>query len=277
MRPADPDRGVTCPYGKPGSAWATGEHGGIDYGCPSGDPVYAMWGGTVTGASWGSAYGTQIVIDHDHLPDGSPGLWAVYAHLSGKKVSSGERVNAGQLIGYSGATGNVSGAHLHVEVQRDSQWRSGNYTDPQPWIDAREDEPAVNVYDYDYLEKPGGTQDIGRSWEKLDQSGWTPKRSGIETTFSYFRITPRFKSGKTAGALQARLMRENGDAHAPTTIPIHIDMLEDDGSYPATFQTFELGEDGGSTHVELRCVGGLESASLGSARYTTKTVIADKA
>lgn len=136
MYPARADRPVTTPYGKKGSAWATGEHGGIDYGCPTGDPVYAMWGGTVTSKSWGSAYGTHVVIDHDHLPDGSPGLWAVYAHLSSRSVSSGQRVEAGQQIGKSGATGNVTGPHLHVEVQRDSSWQQGNYVNPQPWVDA---------------------------------------------------------------------------------------------------------------------------------------------
>ena len=138
MRPAQTSRPVTCPYGKKGSSWATGEHGGIDYGTPTGDPVYAMWGGTVTAASWGSAYGTQLVIDHDTLPDGSPGLWAVYAHLSSKQASAGARVQAGQLIGYSGATGNVSGPHLHVEVQKAATWRQGYYTNPQKWIDAQE-------------------------------------------------------------------------------------------------------------------------------------------
>lgn len=168
-------------------------------------------------------------------------------------------MSAGEQIGHTGATGNVSGPHLHIEVQRAAQWKQGNYVDPQPWVDARKDEP-VNIYDYDYLEKPGGTQEIGRNWEKLDQSAWTPNRSGVEFTFAYMRITPRFKSGKHAGAVQVRVMRENGDAHAPASIPVHIDMLEDDGTYPDTFLTFELGEDGGSTHVEVRCVGGIESA-----------------
>lgn len=272
MRPAPGGRPITCPYGQEGGAWATGEHGGVDYGCPTGDPVYAMWDGTVTANTWGSAYGTQLVIDHDKLPDGSPGLWAVYAHLSGRDVAAGERVQAGQRIGTSGASGNVSGPHLHVEVQRAAHWQQGNYVNPQPWIDAGDDDMA-DVLDYDYLEKPGGEQTITRSWCDLDQSGWTPKRKGKEDTFSYFRLRPQFKSGKTAGGLQVRVMREGGDAHAPTTIPVSVDWLEDDGTMPATFLTFELGEEGASTHVELRCVGGLDSAVLTSSRYTTKAVV----
>jgi hypothetical protein len=95
-----------------------------------------MWGGTVTSFSWGSAYGNQIVIDHDVLPNGDPGLWAVYAHLKNEVVSPGDRVEAGQLIGYSDNTGNSSGNHLHVEIQPQDHWVKGSYRDPQPWIDA---------------------------------------------------------------------------------------------------------------------------------------------
>lgn len=134
--PAKPERPITCPFKKPGSSWSTGEHSGLDLGCPNGDPVYAMWGGKVTGNSWGSAYGTHIVIDHDVLPNGDPGLWAIYAHLKNKQVSSGDRVEAGDLIGYSDNTGNSTGNHLHVEIQPQSTWVKGSYRDPQPWVDA---------------------------------------------------------------------------------------------------------------------------------------------
>jgi murein DD-endopeptidase MepM/ murein hydrolase activator NlpD len=134
MKPSS--RPITCPFGRKGSAWATGQHGGVDFGCPVGDTVRAMWGGVVTSASWGPAYGTHIVIDHDRLPDGSPGLWAVYAHLSRKSVLPGDRVEAGDPIGKSGDTGNVSGPHLHVEIQSGPNWRSGHYVNPAPWLAA---------------------------------------------------------------------------------------------------------------------------------------------
>lgn len=146
MKPAPANRPVTCPYGKKGSAWATGEHGGIDYGTPVGDPIYAPWSGTVTGVrtpsgtssgtTWGSAYGGQVVIDFDKLPDGSAGLWGVLAHLSATSVTVGQRVTAGQRIGTSGATGNVSGPHAHFEIQGAKSWQQGNYRNPQPWVDA---------------------------------------------------------------------------------------------------------------------------------------------
>ena len=160
------------------------------------------------------------------------------------------------------------------------EWSSTGKVDPKDDMDtiradvAAEMEGGGMAFKYDYLEKPGGTQTITRSWTDLDQSWWTPPFKGREETFSYFRIRPTFKSGKTAGGVQVRIMREDGDDHAPTTVPVSVDWLEDDGTMPATFLTFEQGETNITTHVELRCVGGLESAELTSSRYTTKTAIA---
>ena len=130
-----PGRPVTTPYGRAGN-WSGGRHGGADWAAPTGTPVVAAWSGTVTGASWGSAFGTQVVVDQDPLPDGSPGLWAVYAHLSESAVRPGQRIKAGQRIGAVGATGNATGPHLHYEVQRAAGWRSGNHADPAPWLAA---------------------------------------------------------------------------------------------------------------------------------------------
>lgn len=271
MRPANPDRGVTCPYGKPGTAWATGEHGGVDYGCPTGDPVYAMWAGTVTGNTWGSAYGTQLVIDHDVLPDGSPGLWAVYAHLSSKTVSAGQRVKAGQQIGKSGATGNVSGPHLHVEVQRAASWQSGNYVNPQPWIDAEGD--TMSAFTYKYLGKPGGTLTVGTSYVDLDQSTYDPPHDGWENTLIYLNVTPtQWADDATIGAIRVRIIRADGDATAYNDLIIARDAL-DDGSALHTYTYWELG-DGKPTHVQLRCQGGLRAATIGT-RYVKKATVAD--
>jgi len=140
MKPCRDDRPVTCKFKQKGSSWATGEHSGVDFGTPTGDPVYAMWDGVLTGTSWGSAYGTAWVIDHDRLPDGRAGYWAVYAHLKSKVGKAGTRVKAGQLIGYSNNTGNSTGPHLHVEIQPQPTWVKGSYRNPQPWIDARKDD-----------------------------------------------------------------------------------------------------------------------------------------
>lgn len=103
--------------------WTIG-HSGLDIrtrtaAFPSGigTPIVAAKGGTVRHAGEhryanGNPTGYGIAIELDH-PDGSRTL---YAHLSGLQVSQGDRVMAGQSIGMGGATGNVSGPHLHFEL-----------------------------------------------------------------------------------------------------------------------------------------------------------------
>lgn len=85
-------------------------HTGVDMYVPSGTAVKASCGGTVTIASWFGGYGKCIEIDHGN------GLKTRYGHLNNIEVSVGDKVSQGQRIGLSGATGNVTGAHLHFEV-----------------------------------------------------------------------------------------------------------------------------------------------------------------
>ena len=127
---------IGTPYGAHGSHWSGGIHKGVDFPVASGTSVLAPWSGTVIAASWGAAFGTHIVLDCDRLPDGSPGLWVALCHLSRSLAAPGTHVTAGQLVGRSGATGNVTGPHLHMEVQRSSHWSPGGHVNPQPWLDA---------------------------------------------------------------------------------------------------------------------------------------------
>lgn len=126
---------------------------------------------------------------------------------------------------------------------------------------------------YDYLEKPGGSQTVGRSYVDLDQSKWDSPIKGWESTLVYLNITPTFQPGKTHGSVRVRLQRQSGDAHAPHTIPIDIDDLDEDGVFTTQYHTYELGEKGKWTKVQLKCEGGLESVKV-STRYTTKVVVA---
>ncbi|WP_309050952.1 M23 family metallopeptidase [Streptomyces sp.] len=101
---------LTASYGQPG-AWSKGYHTGQDFAVPSGTPVRAVGPGRVVTAGYGGAYGYQVVIRH---PDGH---WTQYAHLSRVDVSPGQYVAAGQRVARSGATGRVTGPHLHFEVR----------------------------------------------------------------------------------------------------------------------------------------------------------------
>lgn len=107
---------VTAPYGVRGSWWAAGYHTGTDFAASIGTPIYATKQGVVVfsgySGGWGVAYGYHVIVSSYH--DGKF-VRHMYAHLYSRKVGIGERVKAGQLIGYSGNSGNTSGPHLHYE------------------------------------------------------------------------------------------------------------------------------------------------------------------
>ncbi len=86
-------------------------HTGLDFAGPSGSPIYAVANGTITSASYDGSYGNKTVLT---LEDGTE-IW--YCHQTSYTVSSGETVHAGELIGYTGSTGHVTGPHLHLEVR----------------------------------------------------------------------------------------------------------------------------------------------------------------
>lgn len=98
-------------------------HRGVDLGIPTGTPIRAMSGGRIAFAGWQGGYGNAVWIDHGGR------VWTLYAHLSRIDVVAGRNVGPGQVIGLSGATGDVSGPHLHFEV-----WRWGRPVDPVPLL-----------------------------------------------------------------------------------------------------------------------------------------------
>lgn len=86
-------------------------HNGIDVGLPAGSPIHAAANGRVILVEWRSGYGRTVVLDH------GGGLSTLYAHQSAYAVSVGDRVLAGDVIGYIGCTGYCTGPHLHFEVR----------------------------------------------------------------------------------------------------------------------------------------------------------------
>ncbi len=101
---------LTARFGQCSVLWAHC-HTGLDFAAPVGTPIHAVAGGVVTEAGWAGAYGNRTVIT---LPDGTE-LW--YCHQTSYEVTVGEKVDSGQVIGTVGATGNVTGPHLHLEVR----------------------------------------------------------------------------------------------------------------------------------------------------------------
>ena len=110
-----PGVSTSAQYGQtdPSGLWNwKGYHTGQDYPVPVGTSVRATRDGVVSGEQLGKDYGTAIVLDH------ADGYQTIYGHLSSRLVSLGQVVHAGQIIGKSGQSGNVTGPHLHYEVRQ---------------------------------------------------------------------------------------------------------------------------------------------------------------
>ncbi|MEU9474144.1 M23 family metallopeptidase [Streptomyces sp. NPDC048191] len=116
---------ITGTFGQPGAMWSSGYHTGLDFAAPTGTLIKAVHSGTVTQAGWAGAYGYRTVIT---LDDGTE-LW--FCHQSSISVSVGQKVSTGEVIGRVGATGNVTGPHLHLEVHPNGQ---ATAVDPAPWL-----------------------------------------------------------------------------------------------------------------------------------------------
>lgn len=120
--PVPCSRRITGRYGEDRSSHF---HAGIDidgYG-NDGQPILAAASGTVITSTNSGAYGNYVIIDHGN------GYQTVYAHMSSNAVGSGAYVNAGDTIGYLGATGNATGTHCHFEVRI-----NGSTTDPAQYF-----------------------------------------------------------------------------------------------------------------------------------------------
>jgi hypothetical protein len=124
---------LTSPYG-----WrvhpVTGEvkfHTGVDIASYEGDSIQAADGGKVDAVLYDSGYGNFVIIDHGN------GTATLYAHLNSTTVQPGDSVSQGQVIGTEGATGRVTGVHLHFEViegYRPGDIYSGQSVDPQQYL-----------------------------------------------------------------------------------------------------------------------------------------------
>lgn len=111
-------------------------HQGVDLPLTVGTPIYSTFSGQVRVSRYSDkGYGNIVVVRHEN------GLETVYSHLSERKVSVGDWVNAGQVIGLGGATGRVTGPHLHYEIRY-----QGFSFDPEWIIDFRKGELRQRLF-----------------------------------------------------------------------------------------------------------------------------------
>lgn len=98
-------------------------HYGTDLSANQGDAIYAFSSGKVVAAQEFDGYGLTVIIDHQN------GFSSLYAHCSRLDVAYGDTVNKGDPIALVGSTGNVTGPHLHFELQKD-----GKYLNPEFYL-----------------------------------------------------------------------------------------------------------------------------------------------
>lgn len=116
---------LTSPYGwRTHPVYGTRKfHSGVDLAAPKGTPIYASRSGTVTTAAYNSSGGYYVVINH------GDGFSTGYLHMTHYIVKEGQRVSAGQVIGYVGSTGVSTGNHLHFSISY-----NGNSVNPANYI-----------------------------------------------------------------------------------------------------------------------------------------------
>ncbi|MCK1798552.1 M23 family metallopeptidase [Streptomyces sp. XM4193] len=127
-RPLTEQHAISAAYGIEGD-WLAGRHTGIDFAVDTGTPLFSVGPGTVDIAGDQGDYGKAVLVRMDD------GHFILYAHMSSLQVSRGGRVTGGSRLGNTGASGRVSGPHLHFEVRTTRNY--GTDIDPTKYLAAR--------------------------------------------------------------------------------------------------------------------------------------------
>ena len=114
-------------YGVGGRYWTLGYHTGIDFRVASGTAIYSIGDGQVVDTGYSGAHGNYVEVYHGN------NIYSFYAHNTRVIVSTGDIVSRGQQISVSGATGNVTGAHLHFEIRTPGS-KFANCVNPLPYL-----------------------------------------------------------------------------------------------------------------------------------------------
>lgn len=135
-RPVDEKFPISAPYGAKGPWWSKhmndrgawcegqvdgkGQHKGIDFAVPVGTPIVAVADGLIIRAGWENLsnpkQGFGQRVRHQIVNESGVVMTVVYGHMSVLHVHEGQQVVKGDRIGFSGATGHVTGPHLHIEI-----------------------------------------------------------------------------------------------------------------------------------------------------------------
>lgn len=171
-QPFTGDYGISQGFGKTDySAY----HTGVDFLCPAGTPILASESGSVFYSGWkDGGYGYCVFITH------ADGNVTIYEHLLRDiPVTVGQFVQQGQVIGYSGSTGNSTGPHLHFEI-RD---RNGKPFNPMTVLhtvdDSISEAPQVSP-------KLKGSESLGENVEVVAPRGawgWSPDFDTRQTVY----------------------------------------------------------------------------------------------
>lgn len=150
------------------------QHRGVDIGCPAGTPVYAPAPGRVVSFANDGSFGIGVCIRHED------GWHTLYAHLSSARVSPGNNVERGALIGYSGATGYVTGAHLHWQLCDSASFPTdiGRSRDPLAYLIPEE---QMETYRWALVRIAGGPfQPMLDAYERLRTQGFFAELDAME-------------------------------------------------------------------------------------------------
>jgi murein DD-endopeptidase MepM/ murein hydrolase activator NlpD len=101
-------------------------HSGLDISASPGDAIRATADGIVSHSGWSQNSGFVVVLEH------GCGYSTIYAHSKGNAVKVGQRIKAGDIVGYVGSTGKSTGPHVHYEV-----WKYGKNVNPQEYLRRR--------------------------------------------------------------------------------------------------------------------------------------------
>lgn len=206
-----------------------GSHNGVDIAVPEGTPIRSIMNGIVHSVGEKTGYGITVVIKHPNVPSPTnpaelTTLYSTYAHLQSYSVTEGQIVRKGERIAFSGQTGNVTGPHLHFQIDLASA----------PFIPFwANDGKTSTVYTYStdpmlYVQANYAGVTIVRSETNQNLEGRSVL--GTRTTISRRTVRPDIRTVQRE-RVEARILSRSSSSASNTTVatnstPSNIDHLE---------------------------------------------------